>query len=139
MVMTAASGQSEPQRLTPVHTGDKIALLDHSRLRKNYKAFQLMRDSAQLEWQALEKKEELIKADSTDDAKKQALLNACQSERRQFLQKRDALIQQYESKIRDAIAKVVAEGGFTDVQPIHKDKPVTNGTDITDKVLNKLN
>jgi Skp family chaperone for outer membrane proteins len=125
--------------MTPVHTTERIALLDHARLRKEYKGLRLVADSMQHEWAVLKNKEDRIKQNNMDSAKKQALLDACENEKKQLLQKRGALIQQYESKITEAIAKVVGEGGFTDVQPMYKDKPAPNGTDITDKVLNKLN
>jgi uncharacterized protein YbbC (DUF1343 family) len=139
LAMTTSIRQTQKNPITPVHTTGKIALLDHSRVRKEYKALRLVADSVKHEWDLLKNKENHIKQDSMDDAKRQALLDVCENEKKQFLQKRGARIQQYESKIIEAISKVVAEGGFTDVQPIYKDKPVPGGTDITDKVLNKLN
>jgi len=155
------SGQKK--QLTPSGKVEKIAFIDHIRLRKEYHAFatakkqlategetenkSLTKELSQIDFQAKDQ----LKRDSLHGSKKQQqiidntslkkteLYNQFQSSQHLRTQKRLALMKEYETKITTAISAVVAEGGYTDVKPLDKNTTNERGTNITDLVLKKLN
>jgi Skp family chaperone for outer membrane proteins len=112
--------QSDSNVATPVQ---KIAFIDHSRVRSEYKALQQAKESLRKEWQALQHPQS----------------NEATKDKKAWQDKHAKDLQQYEVKIMAVIREVAAKGGFTDVKPIPKDSPVQTGVDITDTVLQKLN
>jgi Skp family chaperone for outer membrane proteins len=154
---------AQKKQLSPSAKVVKIAYLDPSLLRKNYRAFYDARTKLTTENDAEKKAYEksmkaldeqtakLLKKDSVSrDNKRIQIINDAASKRAKLSldfeagqskrnDERLALISKYEKEIVLAIDKVVTEGGYTDVRPIVKGTVTQDGTNITDKVLSKLN
>lgn len=155
-------GRSQKKQLTVLGPVVKIAYLDHSALRKAYKALNNAKEKIAKENMAEKKSfdqalqlldlqtKELLKQDSIAKGKnRQQIIKNAKSKKDQLIgefqlnqsnrnQARIKMIQEYERKIILAIESVVNEGGFTDVKPIVKGVVIQNGTNITDLVLKKL-
>ena len=159
----SVQGWSQKKQLTASDKVIKIGLIDHSRLRKEFKAF----DSARISMAKVNKSKKVsfeqalqlieqqakdqLKRDSLSggkkreqvislfDSKRSALINDYQSDQKKRIEDRIALMREYERQITVAIDKVVSEGGFTDVRPLGKDSTNSKGVNITELILKKLN
>jgi len=154
---------AQKKQLTPSDKVVKIAYIDHSRIRREYKAFseliitmsnanaerkKLYAESLQVLKKQVAKK---IKSDSLDGEKnkekiisqfaekEQVITNTYQVYVAEKFQERAKLLQEYEVKIAVAIGAIVSEDGFTDVKPIETKTIQLSGADITDLILKKLN
>lgn len=141
----------------------KTGFLDHSIVRKEYKAYadklkQFAIESTS-EKNKLEKvlsvinieAEKKIKQDSLVgnnkrdrlideyNERRKTVLKEYQTKLKQINQAKQAFMQACEQKIKFAIDAVLNEGGFTDIKPIGKDINWKEGIDITKLVLKKLN
>lgn len=154
---------SQKKQLTPSDKVTRIGYLDHSALRKEYKAYHAAKEKLAKEHAAEKKTYEeslklldkqtaqKLKKDSLSGGKnRQQLLNESETKRQQLarsyqaqLKKRNEeklnISKEYEKKIILAIEAVVNEGGFTDIKPLSKDSSSVNGLNVTDLVLKKLN
>jgi Skp family chaperone for outer membrane proteins len=123
MFTTTLKAQTNGNVTTSVSQVQKIAFIDHSRVRNEYKALQRAKDSLRREWKALQ----------------QPRSNEGVTDKKAWHDKHAKDLQQYEVKIMAAIREVAAKGSFIDVKPISKGSSVETGVDITDAVLQKLN
>lgn len=154
---------SQKKQLNPSGKVVKVAFVDHSKLRKDYKSFAAAKEKISKEnevskkyfeqqLQLLDKQtKDLLKADSLKggktrdkiqkdaDTKKSDILNAYQSDQKKRNQERITLSQEYEKRIISAMDDVVSKGGYTDVRTTVKDTSSKKGIDITDSILKKLN
>lgn len=163
MALLPHSGWSQKRQLNASDTVKKIAYIDHSQLRKEYKAF----GKALIEMSntnAVKKKlhetflkdletatAKRLKADSIKGGKDRELIkeraanerttkvNAYQTDLKMRHDERSKLIREYEQKIALAIDAVVTEGGFTEVKPLEKEPFKIRGKNVTDLILKKLN
>lgn len=157
-------GALAQHQLTASGKVTRVAYIDHSRLRKEFKEFaaawqklgkENTADKKSME-QALELLDKQTKEQLTQDSlngggSRSQIISLDSSRRSEIIQKnqleqakrnqdRITLMQEYEQKINAAIDAVVAEGGFTDVRPLIKDQPdKKRGIEITDLLLKKLN
>lgn len=134
-----AQGQAKQPTLSDKVT--KIAYVDHARLRGEYRALKAAREKARAEWQASEQghQKQLAGLSTKNEAGREALEQNQQERRRQLHQKRVAALQAHERRITETIGETVSQGGFTDVKPLEKGGALSQGQDITDLVLKKLN
>jgi Skp family chaperone for outer membrane proteins len=156
-------GYSQKRELVRGTKVNKIAFLDHSKLRREYKEYSAklkeLFDASVLEKNDLARKvadlngemERKLKKDSlsagkkTDaiileyEKKKSTLISFSQLKQQGLNNEKMILLKKMEEKIRLAIDAVVNEGGFTDVKPIDKNYNESNGLNITNLVLKKLN
>lgn len=154
---------AQKKQLTPSDKVKKIALVDHSRLRKEYKgladALQKLSHEGRARQKAFdeslgslaEQERKQLKADSVRGGKKQGKIASDISARRSTLmsaylsamkrknEEKINLMREYERKITLAIDAVVAEGGFTEVRQATKETPKERSVDVTDLILKKLN
>lgn len=155
--------QAQKRELQPSNKVQKVAFIDHSRLRREFKTLTLARETSRQKWMASKKDldnslqaqesqaRQLLKQDSLSkgkkkalimqesDQKKQLLLSNYQLSQKKMFQDRSALLQECERKITLAIGQVVSEGGFTEIKPLPEEKNSQKGIDITDLILKKLN
>ncbi|THU33564.1 hypothetical protein FAM09_25800 [Niastella caeni] len=122
LLISNANGQTKGKLLTPSNIVQKIAFVDHSRLRSEYTELQTAKDTVQREWKTLQQQNRLTEED-----------------KKAWHTKKAVALQQYELKIIAAIRYVASRGGFTDVKPIPKDSTAQTGIDITNLILQKLN
>lgn len=154
---------SQKRQLTPSDTVSKVAFIDHSRLRKEYKAFsEAMKElskendskkktfdeslkvlenqtSKQLKSDSLKGGKDYEKISSQASVKRKETTTIYQADLKKRFQGRNILFKEYERKIVLAIESVVSEGGFTEVKPFIKEPFEKRGTNITDQILKKLN
>ncbi len=119
LFITTADCQTTRKQLSPASAVQKIAFIDHAKLRREYSAMKHARDS-------------VMKAGREMDRKP-----ASAATTEQWRKKRAAVMQTHEQKIMAAIGKVVSEGGYTDLRPLSGDS-TRKGIDITDQVLKKI-
>ncbi len=136
---------SQKRQLSPSAKVSKIAFIDHSKLRKDFKAFSSAKEKIAKDNDADKKTfdralklldeqtKEQLRLDSLSGAtnhnniinqataKRNEIVNNHQLEQKKRNQERIILMQDYEKKIVLAIDAIVSEGGFTDVQPLRKD------------------
>lgn len=163
LLLLTAIGTAQKRQLTPSSKVVKIALVDHSRLRKEYREFAAARDkwaqesaaqrkSFEQSLQTLEQQTaEQLRLDSLSGgkdreqilsqaaAKRSELTGLFQAAQKKRYGERMTLAQRYERKITLALDSIVAEGGFTQAQPLSKEASSIKGRDITDLILQKLN
>jgi chemotaxis response regulator CheB len=144
------------------YSTSKIALVDHSRVRNQYKAYcaakvkmsnamaakKKSRDQSIKDLEAEKIKE--LKADAKKGGKnKQHIINKFESqkakiktrynrEQKEISENNKAQMRAYDNKINAVIAILVSQGGFTEVKP-YKTSLSQYGVDITSMVLEKLN
>lgn len=126
---------AQKRQLTASDKINKVAVIDHSRLRKEYKEFAVSKEKLAKENKSEKEKfeKELPSGNRTE------ITNKYQMNQKKRNQDRIAITQEYELKINAAIAAIVSEGGFTEVKSLVKDSSVNRRIDITDLVLKKLN
>jgi len=156
---------SQKKQLTASGKVIKIAFIDHSRLRKEFKKFVAAKEKLAKENEAEKKsleqalrfldkqtKEQLVQDSlngggtrnqitSKANSKRSGIIHNNQLSQRKRNQARIALTQDYERKINTAVETVVREGGFTEVKPFVKDSSGQSrrNVDVTDLLLRKLN
>jgi Skp family chaperone for outer membrane proteins len=140
----------------------RIALVDHLRLRKDYKALYSAKErmvdlhlSAKRTFDASikdleDKKEQKLKEDAkTGGRNKAQILKETTAERAQLTaayyaqqksinENMNAQMRAYENKISAVITVLMSQGGFTELRALKKGE-IQNGVDITSMVLEKLN
>ena len=140
----------------------KIALVDHSRIRNEYKAFCLAKttmsnahiakkkafDNSIKDLDAQEKfqlKADAKKGSKNKDliirrhaARKAQLIKTYKAEQKKMNESSKAQLRAYENKIVAVIEIVVSRGGFTEVKAL-KNGETRSGIDITIMILEKLN
>ncbi len=151
-------------QLTASDKVTKVAYIDHSRLRKEFKEFAAARQklaeenvadkkSMEQALQLLDKqtKDQLAQDSLNGGGGRAQIMSQDSSRRSEIIQKnqlaqakrnrdRIAVMQEYERKINAAVDAVVTEGGFTDIRPLVQDQPERKrGIEITDLLLKKLN
>lgn len=141
----------------------KVAYVDHSIIRKEYKEYSLAKVTLAKEARAVkealnqalysleEKYLKEIKIDSLDGGtKKEQIIKKYQADKtklhtdynlaqKKLNEDRIALTQKFEKEISTAIDKIITEEGLTDVQQITPNTKVPEGRNITWKILEKLN
>jgi hypothetical protein len=154
---------AQKRELTVLGKVVKIGLVDHSELRKEFRAYAAARVAMATEnqekrkafmqaLQALEQQTaQQVAADSAKGGGQREQIISGAAVRRAAMEKmfkdeerrrnsdRIALTQEYERKIQLAIEAVVNEGGFTDIKPLFKDSTAPKGVNITSLLLQKLN
>lgn len=154
---------TQKRQLVASDTVKRVAYIDHSRLRKEYKAFADLMKKTSKENESRKKMHEetlrtlegqtakILKSDSLgggknhdkilsqEGIKRNEAEASYQANLKKRFQSRNELLKEYERKITLAIEAVVAEGGFTDVKPLAKEPSETRGRNITDLILKKLN
>ncbi|MBX9784092.1 MAG: OmpH family outer membrane protein [Chitinophagaceae bacterium] len=141
----------------------KIGLIDHSKLRNNYRAFVKAKENLALQnanntkeystslKQLETKTEKELKQDSIRGGnnrekinqdfllQKTVLFNDYKAKQEQLNKQRIKIAEEHERKINIAISNVLSELGFTDIKPMTKDDKEQKGEDITDLILAQLN
>lgn len=107
------------KELTPSSKVVKIAIIDHVRLRQEFKRLRASSTTLSENYTAFGKQ-------SREEGKK-------------IHQQRVVQLQEFEKEILQAINKTLAEGGFTELQSYRKDYANLRAVNITDLVLKKLN
>lgn len=154
---------SQKRQLSPSAKVSKIAFIDQSRLRKDYKAFSNAKEKIakdnEFDNKAFDRDLKLLEEQTKNQlrldslsgganhtniinqatAKRNEIVNNHQLNQKKRNQERIALMQDFERKIVLAIEATVSEGGFTDVQALGKEPPVQRGINVTDLILKKLN
>jgi len=139
----------------------KIAYVDQSRLRNEFKDYKKSNKELKDKWQKvmnsyqldIKKSDSLyqgqIKIDSLASSdisyvlkyenERKALKDKYQKQLDGILKQRKSNIGSYEQKIIKAVEEAILQGTFVEVRNRYKNTNVADGQDITDEILNKLN
>lgn len=129
-------GWAQTKQLKPFDMPTKFAFVDGAKLRKEYRAYAVAKDS--LFKDAIAKRKSFNEARKQPGANQSELDNKYAAEAKQRNQARQAFMKTYEDKMRAAVQLVMAQGVYTELKPI-KDSANVKGTNITDLILAKLN
>lgn len=163
LLLIPDSVYSQKKQLVPSNKVEKIAFIDHSRVRKEYKEFNTAKDKLAKDNEAKRKSfeqslkileqhtKEQLNIDSLSGgrareqiiseaaSKRLVIVNNFQSEQKIRNDEKVSLSRHYEQKIITAIESIIIEKGITDVKSLVKQSAETRRMDITDLILEQLN
>lgn len=144
-------------------TTKRVAYLDHSLLRNEFKEYRNAKEKQAQEYQSLKADyqqkikdidkahQEAILADSLSGGKQKKELEESTKKKKEELEADVAkskkavydeslkIMKLYENKIKEAVIEVINENALIDVKPLEKGNPEQKNRDITLLILKKLN